>query len=62
MKAEKKIRMYLFEQGTKMTSVAQKIGMDYEVFRRCMNGKRELRADELLRIMDVLALSPQQLK
>lgn len=62
MKTEKKIRMYLFEQGTKMTSVAQKIGMDYEVFRRCMNGKRELRADELLRIIDALNLDLNQVK
>ena len=55
------LRRYLREHGITQRYLADRVNMSYESMSRMLCQKRELSADELLRICATLGIQPQQL-
>lgn len=56
MRANEVIKRHIEENGIKQNFVANKIGLSPELFRRSIDGKRKITADELISICSVLSL------
>lgn len=54
MEAEKKLKMYLEENGIKQQFVCDKTGIDKVTLSNILNGKRKLTANELLLIANAI--------
>lgn len=62
MKANEIIKAYLTENGIKQNFVADKAGIKPELFRRSIEGKRKLSADEFVAICGALSLDISDFK
>ena len=55
------LKLYLRERGITQRYLADRVNMSYESMSRLLNKKRELTADELFRIFEVLDIGPGDL-
>ena len=56
MSANEVIRAHIQKNGIKQNFVAERAGIPPELFRRSMDGKRKIPADEFVAICNVLSL------
>ena len=56
MSANEVIKAYLVRNGIKQNFVAERANIPPELFRRSIDGKRKIPADEFIRICTVLSL------
>lgn len=62
MSAHEIIKDYLVKNGIKQNFVAERAGISPELFRRSIDGKRKIPADEFVRICTVLSLDIDDFK
>ncbi len=62
MSAHEIIKDYLVKNGIKQNFVAERAGISPELFRRSIDGKRKIPADEFVRICTVLSLDIEDFK
>lgn len=53
----KKVREYIEEKGFKQAAIARKASMTKQALSESLNGKRQITADEYVRICDALGVS-----
>lgn len=59
MHVYEKVKLYIYENGYKPASIADKAGISPETFDEIMNGKRTMYADDLCAICIALNVSPE---
>ena len=62
MKANEVIKEYLSNNGIKQNFVAERAGIQPELFRRSLEGSRKIPADEFVAICTVLSLDIEDFK
>lgn len=62
MSAHEVIRKHIIDNGIKQRYVADRIGISPELFRRSLEGKRKIPADEFIGICTVLSLDINDFK
>lgn len=61
MSIEQAIAKVIDERGIKIKTVSERTGVRYSLLQPSLKGRRELRADELLRVCFFLRVDPLQL-
>lgn len=59
MAIERKLSEYIKANGIKITSIAQRTEIDYQILCRCLQDKQPLKADEFLAVCKVLEVDPK---
>lgn len=58
MNIESYIAEYIKNQGIKLSFLSDATGIQYELLRRSLKNDRKLRADEFIKICNVLKINP----